>query len=128
MARLTLALVCCLAALAAAQPMLNQGDEISDSVIVKMASDTFSVQSSDGAAAADAAGDLGQPIGRNLRRVKVQAGERAQDVADRLAAMPGELGRGGAGLVRVSTMLPAHLPCAGAGARCPPHTISPVLT
>lgn len=78
-------LLLCLAALAAAQPALEP-----NSVIVSLARDTFSVQSADGAAAADAAGDLGQPIGPHLRRVPLQPGESVQDAVARLAAMPGK--------------------------------------
>lgn len=79
-------LFCCLAALAAAQPALE-----ANAVIVRLASGGFSVQSSDGGAATDAASDLGQPIGPNMRRVPLQPGETAQDAVTRLAATDGKL-------------------------------------
>lgn len=86
MARPLLALACLLAA---ATPALGApaGAEDTDGVIVKLASGGFSIQE---AAAADARGELGEAIGEDLRRYKLQGNETVQQVAQRLAAVPGE--------------------------------------
>jgi hypothetical protein len=76
----------CISALAS-----SHGD--TDSIIVKLESDptametaAFSVQS---AAAADAAGALGQPIGRHLRRIRLQAGETLEQRLELLRSLNG---------------------------------------
>lgn len=69
--------------------------EDTDSIIVKLESDpkametaAFSVQS---AAAADAAGALGQPIGRHLRRIRLQAGEKMDHRLEHLRSLKGDV-------------------------------------
>lgn len=81
-----LALCCLLAAAAAALGAPFDADD-ADGVIVKLASGEFSIQE---AAAADAAGELGEPIGEDLRRYKLRGNETVHQVAQRLAAVPGE--------------------------------------
>lgn len=67
----------------------------SDGIILKMESDPLAMERSgfhvQSAAAADAAGALGRPIGRHLRRIKLRAGEQLEQRLQHLRGMQGEL-------------------------------------